>query len=305
MDIARVDPALREALRKTPTPKITNPVGLFLISRLSRLIPAKDVAGVERRAVRVGDLRLRVYVPERPSGAGLVWIHGGGLVLGAAAMDDTLCGETARDLGVTIVSVDYRVAPRHPFPAAIDDAHAGWRWLQDNAAALGVDLDRIAIGGQSAGGGLAAALVQRVHDEGDRVAAQWLLCPMLDDRTAADRSLDDARHFVWDNRANLVGWRSYLGDRVGAATLPPYAAAARREDLTGLPPAWIYASDIELFSGEDRAYADRLRAAGVDVTFVAVSGAPHGFEAWAPGTEPARELLAQARTWLGERIGTR
>ncbi len=217
-------------------------------------------------------------------------------------MDDVLCGETARQTGVTIVSVDYRLAPRHPFPAAIDDAHAAWLWMQRHLDELGLDAGRIAIGGQSAGGGLAASLVQRVHDEGGTIAAQWLFCPMLDDRTAVDRALDGVDHFVWSNRSNLVGWSSYLGSAIGSATLPPYAAAARRDDLSGLPPTWMYTSDIELFHDEDLAYAQRLESAGVDTTLEVVSGAPHGFEAWAADSVLARDIVSRARTWLGEQL---
>jgi acetyl esterase/lipase len=161
---------------------------------------------------------------------------------------------------------------------------------------------RLAIGGQSAGGGLAACLVQRVLDEGDSVVAQWLFCPMLDDRVAADRAHDDTEHFIWNNRANLVGWSSYLGDSMGADELPPYAAAARREDLSGFPPTWIYTSDIELFHAEDLDYARRLEAAGVDTTVEIVSGAPHGFEAWAPDTALARDLVTRARAWLANAL---
>ena len=302
MDISIVDPELRAATLKAPKLNLENPVMLKLVGVGSAIMPGKRVDGVERRIVRERGLKLRVYVPDNPSGAGLLWIHGGGLVLGAAAMDDVLCGETARQTGVTIVSVDYRLAPRHPYPAAIDDAHAAWLWMQRRLNELGLDADRIAIGGQSAGGGLAASLVQRVHDEGGAIAAQWLFCPMLDDRTAVDRARDGVDHFVWSNRSNLVGWSSYLGSAIGSVTLPPYAAAARRDDVSGLPPTWMYTSDIELFHDEDLAYAQRLESAGVDTTLEVVSGAPHGFEAWAADSVLARDIVAKARTWLGAQL---
>ena len=305
MDISAVNPALRTATERAPAVNIERPVVRWFAATASSVIPGKRVAGVERRILRSDGVKLRVYTPAQPSGAGLLWIHGGGLVLGSAAMDDVHCGETARDTGATIVSVDYRLAPRHPFPAAIDDCFAGWRWLKANAAALGLDETRLAIGGQSAGGGLAASLVQRALDVGDPVAAQWLFCPMLDDRTAADRGNDAAEHFIWSNRSNRVGWSAYLGAAVGADSLPPYAAAARREELSGMPPTWIYTSDIELFSGEDIAYAHRLRAAGAEVTLEVVSGAPHGFEAWASDQPMARELFTSARDWLRERLAQR
>ena len=302
MDIAKVDPSLRAATEKSPKLNLENGLTRWLIATLSGMAPGKKIDGVERRLVRAGDLRLRVYVPENPSGAGLLWIHGGGLVLGAAAMDDRLCGETARETGATIVSVDYRLAPKHPFPTPLDDCATGFEWMLSHAAELGLDTTRIAVGGQSAGGGLAASLVQRLHDDGVALAAQWLFCPMLDDRTAADRSHDATGHFVWNNRSNLVGWRSYLGEQVAADDLPRYAAAARRDDLVGLPPTWIYSSDIELFYAEDRDYARRLEEAGVPVTFETVRGAPHGFEAWASDSAMARDLVARAQAWLGRAL---
>jgi len=302
VDITQIDPALREVTRKAPKLNLENPAVLWLITSLSRFAPGARVDGVERRIVRDGDVRVRVYLPAETTGAGLLWIHGGGLVLGAASMDDRTSSEVARETGAVVVSVEYRLAPRHPFPAAIDDCAAAFAWFVANAGEFGVDPGRIAVGGQSAGGGLAAALTQRLVDAQTPPVAQWLFCPMLDDRTAADRARDEVDHFVWNNRANLVGWRSYLGDRVGADTLPPYAAPARRDDLGGLPPTWIYTSDAELFFDEDVAYARALEDAGVPVTLDVVSGAAHGFEAWASDTEPARALQARARAWLGARL---
>jgi acetyl esterase/lipase len=303
MTVEELDPQILESLRRVPPGDLEKPLRRWFMARASAFAPGAKVDGIARRVVREGDARVRVYVPERPSGAALLWIHGGGLVIGSARMDDRLCGETARDTGAIVVSADYRLAPRHPFPAAHDDVHAAWSWLRLHAPGLGIDLDRIAVGGQSAGGGLAAALVQRLHDDGVPIAAQLLLCPMLDDRTAADRGLDARRHLVWDNRANLVGWRSYLGREPGADEVPRYAVPGRREDLAGLPPTWMYWSEIELFAAEDRAYAERLRAAGVPVTVVTLDDAPHAFEAWGYATPPAQELLAGARSWLAEALG--
>lgn len=298
MRLDDVDPTLLPALRFAPVLDLENPFVRWLVGAASPLLPGARVDGVVRTTARVGDVRLRVHRPQNPTGAGLLWIHGGGLVLGSAAMDDRFCGETARETGAVVVSVDYRLAQKHPFPAAIDDCRAAWRAFVTRAPQLGVDPSRIAVGGQSAGGGLAAALVQRLHDEGVDVAAQWLFCPMLDDRTAADRAHDEAAHLVWNNRSNLVGWSTYLRRPPGAPTLPPYAAAARRDDLSGLPPTWIYWSDIELFADEDADYARRLADAGVAVESVVVPRAAHGFEAWARDTVLAKDLLRGAREWL-------
>jgi acetyl esterase/lipase len=126
---------------------------------------------------------------------------------------------------------------------------------------------------------------------------------MLDDRTAARRELDAVGHLVWNNRLNRLGWRSYLGAEPGAASLPAYAAAARRADLAGLPPAWLGVGDIDLFCDEVRVYAERLRASGVDATLDVVPGAPHGFEIWAPETPLARAHVSRAHDWLRATLG--
>jgi acetyl esterase/lipase len=264
------------------------------------------VAVHDRAADGVG---VRVYRPEAgASGAALLWLHGGGLILGTPAMDDTRCGAFARELGLVVVSVDYRVAPEHPFPAALDDARAAWGWLQGAAAELGVDPARVAVGGASAGGGLAASLAQRLRDEGAarpviQPAAQLLLYPMLDDRTAARRELDGAGHLVWHNRSNRAGWSAYLGRPPGAPELPAYAAAARCHDLRGLPPAWIGVGDLDLFLDEGRAYAERLQRDGVETALHEVAGAPHGFDALAPDVPLARAFAAAQQAFLARWLG--
>jgi acetyl esterase/lipase len=221
------------------------------------------------------------------------------MMIGSPAMDDALLSSTASELDIVIVSPDYRLAPEHPYPAAVDDCHAAWDWIQENLAARGIDNTRIAIGGESAGGGLAAGLVLRIHDEGgSQPVAQWLFCPMLDDRTALDRSLDDIDHFVWNNKMNLVGWKSYLGKNFGTDQVPAYAAPARRESLEELPKAWIGVGDVELFFAENKAYANKLTAAGVACQLDIVNGAPHAFEGLAPESELAKDYLARAKAWL-------
>lgn len=249
--------------------------------------------------------RLRIYVPRGArSGAGMLWVHGGGLMFGDARQDEALCLSTAERLGVLIVSANYRVAPKHPFPAAHDDVHESWTWFLDHAAGLEVDPARIAIAGESAGGGLAAAVAQRIRDEGgQQPVCQWLFAPMLDDRTAADTSLDARRHRVWDNVKNRQGWTGYLSQPPGHEVCPAYAVAARCDDLTGLPPAFLSWGDVELFADECQVYADRLRGAGVPVTTDVVSGAPHGFENWAHETEIAQALIGRAQDWLGRYVG--
>lgn len=241
---------------------------------------------------------MRRYTPATiTSPSQLLWIHGGGMVIGAPPMDDLLCSETAAELGITVASVDYRHAPEHPFPAALDDCAAVW------AALTAESRNPVAIGGQSAGGGIAASLAQRLLDEGGRQpAAQWLFSPMLDDRTAADRALDDIEHFVWDNRSNRIGWRALLGREPGGATTPIYSVPARREDLSGLAPAWIGVGDIDLFYQENKTYAQRLEEAGVETEVRIAGGAPHGFESLAPQARSALQIRGEARTWLAAHL---
>ena len=180
-----------------------------------------------------------------------------------------------------------------------------WRHLLERAREDDVDPTRLAVAGQSAGGGLAAALVQRIHDDGgQQPAAQWLFCPMLDDRTAADRSLDAIRHYLWNNTSNAVGWSAYLGREPGGQSVPDYGVPGRRAGLTGLPPAWIGVGDIELFYEEDRRYAERLVDAGVPTVLEVVPGAPHAFESFLGRTPVAKAYLAAAETGLARHLQT-
>jgi acetyl esterase/lipase len=301
-----VNPELRRAYRFVPDVPAGNRWLIKLARAAMPLVPAaKPPTGVTLEKVPVGHSEgVRVYTPEGGgSGAALLWIHGGGMIMGAASQDDARCFDVAHQLDIVVVSAEYRLAPEHPFPAPLDDCLDAWTWLQDHATELGLDPQRVAVGGQSAGGGLAASLVQRLHDTAPvRPVAQWLFCPMLDDRTAADRRLDDVKHRLWTNRANRAGWGAYLGVSPGAPAVPDYSVPARRADLRGLAPAWIGTGDIELFYAENRAYADALCAAGVEVELDVVPGAPHAFETLAGGTTVARAYLDRSSTWLRDHL---
>lgn len=290
MPSTTVHPDLRRIHRVLPTDPISaRTVPLFRAA--TKLFALRAAKGVETVAVSP-DATVRVHRPPTSAtrahdapGAALLWIHGGGYVLGTAVQDDLVCARFARELGITVAAVDYRLAPEHPFPAPLDDCLAALSWL---AAQPTVDAEAIAIGGASAGGGLAAALVQRVHDLGEiRPALQLLVYPMLDDRTTSPDAAAVRSHRVWSARSNVYGWSSYLGDTDRAAAVP-----ARRADLTGLPPAWIGVGGNDLFHDEDLTYAQRLRAAGVACETTVVPGAFHGFDAIAPRAAVSREFFA-------------
>ncbi|MBV9953195.1 MAG: alpha/beta hydrolase [Acidimicrobiia bacterium] len=224
-------------------------------------------------------LRVLVHEPDartRPSGA-LLWIHGGGMIMGVPEQSNEVCSRLARDLGIVVAAVDYRLAPEDPFPAPLDDCMDALRWLHEQAGALDVDPARVAVGGDSAGGGLAAAVAQRALDEGGpALAFQALVYPMLDDRTVLRTDHQGRGDFLWTPKANAFGWTAYLGHPPRAADAPTYAAPARRTDLGGLPPAWIGVGDLDLFYEEDLDYARRLEAAGVPCQLEVVAGMYHG-----------------------------
>ena len=187
------------------------------------------------------------------------------MVVGSPQSETRGAAQLARELGALVVSPDYRLAPEHPYPAALDDCMSTLYWMRDNADELGIDPDRIAVTGSSAGGGLTAAVAQRAHDEGIRLRAQAMVYPMLDDRTVLRDDHGGRGRFLWTPASNRFGWTAYLGRPPRMSDAPEYAAPARREDLSGLAPAWIGVGDLDLFYDESVDYADRLRAAGVDM----------------------------------------
>jgi acetyl esterase/lipase len=245
------------------------------VGQLRRTRPGVEI-------IELGPIGVRLHRPAAApaTSPGLLWIHGGGYVMGTATQDDAVCQHLARELGAVVAAVDHRLAPEHPFPTPLHDCHDALTWLADR---LDVDHDRIAIGGASAGGGLAAALALLARDRGEvRPVFQLLSYPMLDDRTTARSDLDDRHTRLWNHRSNRFGWTSYLGRAPGGPDLDPLAAPARHADLTGLPPAWIGVGTHDLFHDEDLAYAAALRAAGVPCTVEVVEGAFHGFDSIRP-----------------------
>lgn len=277
-------PDLRRVARYIPK-QIVTPVTLPIMRVVTRLQGRHTPDDVEALTLSSG-VNVRLF---RPAGAtepgpALLWIHGGGYIIGTAAQDDVLCRRFARELAATVASVDYRLAPEHPYPAPLEDCYSALTWL---AGLPSVDPARVAIGGASAGGGLAAALALYARDRGEpALAAQLLVYPMLDDRTVDRDGLDHPGHRLWNQASNRFGWAAYLGDADRHVAVP-----ARRQDLEGLPPAWLGVGTLDLFHDEDLAYSERLRAAGVPCEVEVVDGAFHGFDGIVPKAEVSRDFF--------------
>jgi acetyl esterase/lipase len=289
--MADFHPDLARRARFIPR-RIISPYTLPLLRATGRLMDRRTPAGVEVLVTASG-AHVRLHRPPDATGAGpaLLWIHGGGYLIGSAAQDDAICRRFARQLGVTVAAVDYRLAPEYPYPIPLEDCYAALTWL---ASLPAVDPTKVAIGGASAGGGLAAALALLARDRGEvHAVAQLLVYPMLDDRSATREGLDDPHHRLWTQKANVYGWSSYVGDAD-----PDVAVPARRDDLTGLPPAWIGVGTNDLFHDEDVVYAERLEAAGVACEVEIVPGAFHGFDGVASKAPVSQAFFTSQVDWL-------
>ncbi|KOG34195.1 alpha/beta hydrolase [Streptomyces resistomycificus] len=234
----------------------------------------------------------------------LYHVHGGGMVLGnnRVGVDGPLAW--AKELGAVVVSVEYRLAPENPYPAQIEDVYAGLVWTAAHAAEIGGDPERIVLAGASAGGGLSAALALLTRDrKGPRPLGQLLMCPMLDDRNETLSSHQMAGLGVWDRTANETGWGALLGDLRGGPDVPAYAAPARAEDLSGLPPAFLDVGSAETFRDEVVAYASRLWQAGGRAELHVWPGGFHGFDGFAPQAALSQAARAAQLTWLRRLLG--
>jgi len=227
----------------------------------------------------------------------LYHVHGGGLVVGTPFEDLPALVAVGQRLGCALVAVDYRLAPEHPYPAPLDDVYAVLVWLHERARDLGLDPDRIVIGGVSAGGGLAAAATLLARERGGpRLLGQLLACPMLDDRNDSESARQMAGIGAWDRAANQTGWDAYLGaDR---SDVPIYAAPARATDLSGLPPMFIDVGSAETFRDEVLSYAARFWACGGDGELHVWAGGAHGFDALVPDAPISERARAARLDWL-------
>jgi acetyl esterase/lipase len=297
-------------------PELRSPVLPFVATgfsqrklRFSRLllgIPTRPGPGVTLTKRRVADppVPVLIFTPDQRSAPapGVLWLHGGGYVVGTPEFESMGSGRLARDLGVVVVSPGYRLTPEDPFPAGLDDCMAALRWMREHAGELGIDPDRIAVIGASAGGGMAAAVAQRSHDEGIALRAQILVYPMLDDRSALVEDHAGRGRFAWTPDSNLYGWTAYLGHTPRMADAPEYASPARRSDLSGLAPAWVGVGELDVFHDEDVAYTEQLTSCGVPCELVTVPGMYHGADWVRPNAQSMKDFRAAMMDYLAKHL---
>lgn len=284
MRYSDVDPELRTLARVLPKSYavhkgLSRPRAVMnLAGRIGR------VRGVEVARVNA-DVTVRIHRRATSSerGPAMLWIHGGATLMGSATQDDRLCRKLVNFTDVTVVAVEHRLAPEHPFPTPLEDCYAAFLWLTRQPW---VDSARVAVGGASAGGGFAAAITQLALDRGDPMPTlQLLTYPMLDDRTGAGS--EDKPRVLWAARDNRLAWQWYL-----AGADPIAAVPARRPDLEGLAPTWIGVGTLDLFYEECLVYGDRLRQAGVPVHEEIAEGAFHGFDQLSPNASVSQRFFA-------------
>ncbi|HWO59699.1 MAG TPA: alpha/beta hydrolase [Umezawaea sp.] len=254
-----------------------------------------------------GDIPVLILKPAAATGlvGAIYYIHGGGMITGTnRGADSTKAYDLAQELGLAVVSVDYRLAPEHPHPVPVDECYAGLVWTVEHADELGIDPERIVIAGASAGGGLAAATTLMARDRGaPALAAQLLFCPMLDDRNESLSARQMAGLGVWDRTSNDTGWTALLGAERGGPDVSPYAAPARESDLSGLPPTYLDVGSAETFRDEVVAYASAIWAAGGNAELHVWPGGFHGFEMLAPESDLSHAAAGPRIPWLRRVLG--
>lgn len=269
----------------------------------------KDVEGLDCSTVLVSradgsTIRVRIYKPLRPvkNVPGVLWIHGGGYAQGIPEMSGSMYKSLIETSDCVIVAPDYRLSIDAPYPAAFEDCYEILLWMKNHAESLGIRDDQLMIGGESAGGGLAAALVLFARDRGEvNLAFQMPLYPMIDDRMATESAREN-NAYVWNSDMNRWAWKLYLGEFF-EGDVPVYAAAGRATDYSNLPPAATFVGDIEPFRDETIEYVENLKAAGIPVDFEMYKGAYQGFDIISPKAEiskAARDFLMESFKYAKE-----
>ncbi len=252
------------------------------VTKEDRVIPGPDGAP---------DISVRIYRPVNATGTlpGIYFIHGGGMILGTVDGEDPVATMICDLVGAVVVSVEYRLSPETPHPGPVEDCYAGLTWTAKNAAELGIDADRLAIYGASAGGGLTIATALLARDRGGPALSFIMpIYPMIDDTNTTTSSQEITDVGIWDRAGNIEAWAWYLGGKEADA----YAAPTRAEDLSGLPPAFIDVGTVDLFLDEDIAFVQRLIAAGVPTEFHIHPGAYHAAETFAADAALSRRIWA-------------
>jgi acetyl esterase/lipase len=258
------------------------------------------ILGVERtdvvaKAADGAELSLSWYrnATADPPGSAALFLHGGGFVVPLLPVYDGMMRAYTKATSVPMLLVDYRVAPEHPHPTPVEDCYAALCWLADNASELGVDTNRIAVMGDSAGGGLAAAVALLARDrDGPALAQQLLIYAMLDNQTPGLNTQLPNEYLVWSYDDNRTGWHALLGPAASGEDVSPYAAPARATNLSGLPDTYIDVGNLDILRDQNIDYASRLMAAGVNTELHVLPGLPHGFEMFAPGAAATRWVVA-------------
>ena len=263
-------------------------------------LPGPDVAtvGDRRIAISDGEITVRVYTPDAAGPLpAVVWMHGGGWVLGNLDSTDATCREIANQAGAVVISVDYRLAPETKFPGPVEDTYAALTWVTENAGSLGVDVQRLAIGGMSAGGNLASAASLMARDRGGPgLLHQVLIYPVLGYDFDTDSYLRNREGFGLSKATMVWYWEQYLGDPADAAN--PYAAPLSSTSLKGLPPALVITAEFDPLLDEGEAYATRLSGDGVPTTYSMYEGAIHGFFNSSAPLDGTWEAIAEASNAL-------
>jgi len=305
-----LDPQIARAIASEPSGQVVAET-LSMMRAASNKPSAPPSPGIERQDYTVeGDptVVIRVHRPTDAEGPlPVVYsMHGGGYVLGSYAIDDARLDGWAKSYDCIGVSVDYRLAPETRYSGSLEDNYAALKWVYAHAEELGIDRSKIAVGGESAGGGHAASLAIHARDRNEvPIVFQLLIYPALDDRTGSTRPVPPAiGHFMWTASANRFAWSSLLGVPAGSSKVPVAAVPARVASVAGLPPAWIGVGSIDLFVEEDMEYARQLVHAGVATELLVVSGAFHGFDLLVPDAEVSQQFSASWKSALRKAFAT-